>query len=280
VLTLDDHRVTTVESLSELTSPEAFERCDDKRATRDVLEAAGLAVAPGRVATFDDADDEFLARWADIVVKPSRGEQGWGITVGVTSPEQLAAARAEAQRIHPEVLLERRCPGDDLRVIVIGREVVAAAVRRPATVVGDGVATIGELTVALSERRSAETAGAAQIPLDETTRLVVADAGYTFDSVLAGGVELQVRRTANVHTGGTIDDITDVLHPVVAAAACAAADAIDIPVVGIDFMVPAVDGPDYVIIEANEQPGLANHEPRPTAARFIDLLFPESASAR
>ena len=91
------------------------------------------------------------------------------------------------------------------------------------------------------------------------------------------GVEIDVRKTANLHTGGTIHDVTDRLHPRLTAAAVEAARALDIPVVGFDFLVPDITGPDYVIIEANERPGLANHEPQPTAERFIDLLFPQIA---
>ena len=102
------------------------------------------------------------------------------------------------------------------------------------------------------------------------------DAGYSLDAVLPEGETLVVRKTANLHTGGTIHDVTADLHPRLAAAAVAAARALDIPVVGLDLLVPAVDGPDYVIIEANERPGLANHEPQPTAERFIDLLFPQT----
>jgi D-alanine-D-alanine ligase-like ATP-grasp enzyme len=117
------------------------------------------------------------------------------------------------------------------------------------------------------------------VPLDETTSSVVRASGWELDDVLPEGAVLEVRRTANVHTGGTIDDVTDDLHPDLADVAVQAARAIDIPVVGIDLVVPAVDGPEYTIIEANEQPGLANHEPRPTAERFLDLLFPETAPA-
>ena len=95
--------------------------------------------------------------------------------------------------------------------------------------------------------------------------------------MLAAGERLAVRRTANLHTGGTITDITDTLHPALADVARRAADAIDIPVLGLDLMVPDLDGADYVVIEANEQPGLANHEPAPTVERFIDLLFPATA---
>ena len=266
----------TFESLSELTSAVAFRCCDHKGLTRAVLERAGLSVAPGRTATFDEADQAFLARWGDIVVKPARGEQGWGITVGVTDEEALATALDDARAISEDVLLEQRIDGEDLRVVVIAGEVVAASVRRPPVVVGDGSRTVAELIAALSEARGAATDGAATIELDEVTRAVVTDAGHDLDDVLAPGAEVLVRRTANLHTGGTITDVTDQLHPALAAAAITAAAAIGIPVVGMDLMVRAVDGPGHVIIEANEQPGLANHEPRPTVERFVDLLFPET----
>lgn len=161
--------------------------------------------------------------------------------------------------------------------MVIGGEVVAAAVRRPATVVGDGRSTITELIEARSRVRQEETGGASRIPLDETTRRVVEAAGHGFDDVLDDGVELRVRRTANLHTGGTIHDVTGRLHPALADGALAVARAIDIPVVGVDLAITALDRPEFVVIEANEQPGLANHEPQPTAQRFVDLLFPETA---
>jgi len=276
-LTYGGRSVHTFESLSELTSAVAFRRCDHKGLTRAVLERAGLAVPAGRVATFDDGDRAFLARWGDVVVKPARGEQGWGITVGVTDADGLDVALAEAQAVCPEVLLEQRVEGEDLRIIVIAGEVVAASVRREPRITGDGHRTVAELIGALSDERAAATDGASTIPLDDTTLAVLADAGHAPDDVLADGVDLAVRRTANVHTGGTITDVTDQLHPALAAAAVAAAEAIGIPVVGMDLMVRAIDGPDHVFIEANEQPGLANHEPRPTVERFVDLLFPETS---
>ncbi|MFO7482060.1 MAG: N-acetylglutaminylglutamine synthetase, partial [Oceanibaculum nanhaiense] len=104
--------------------------------------------------------------------------------------------------------------------------------------------------------------------------------GYQLDSILPENETLLVRKTANLHTGGTIHDVTDQLHPALVDAAVKAARAIDIPVVGLDFIVPSPARPDYAIIEANERPGLANHEPQPTAERFIDLLFPQTAIDR
>ena len=276
-LSAGDRRVTTFESLSELTTATAFRRCDDKVCTRRVLERAGLRIAPGRVATGDDGDRAFLDEWKDIVVKPARGEGGQGLTVGVADPDTLDRAVSMAGAVCPVVLLEKRCEGEDLRVIVIADEVVAASVRHPPTVVGTGRHTVAELVERLHRERAAATDGAASIPFDEATAEVVRDHGSDGDTVLDEGESLAVRRTANVHTGGAIDDVTDRLHPRLAEAAVAAARAIDIPVVGVDLMVPAIDGPDYTIIEANEQPGLANHEPQPTVERFVDLLFPDSS---
>ncbi|HEY6532507.1 MAG TPA: ATP-grasp domain-containing protein, partial [Acidimicrobiales bacterium] len=271
-----DHTVTTRESLSELTSATAFARCNDKLATREVLAAHGVPLPRGRAATFDAADEEFLAECGSIVVKPAVGEGGAAVSVGITDRDGLHLALEAAAAVSPAVVLEECSPGDDLRVVVIADEEVAAAVRRPPTVVGDGYSTVARLVTALAERRAAETDGAASIPLDATTAAVVGEAGWELDDVLPSGVSLRVRRTANVHTGGTIEDVTDELHPDLAGIALAVARALEIPVVGVDLMVPDVAGPDGVVIEANEQPGLANHEPRPTAQRFLDLLFPET----
>jgi GNAT-family acetyltransferase (TIGR03103 family) len=270
--------IVTRESLSELTTAVAMSRCDDKRITRRILQSAGLSVAPGRAATGGEEDAAFLAEVGEVVVKPARGEQGRGITVGVTDPGRLARAVAEARLHCPDVLLEQCLSGQDLRVIVIGHEVVAAAVRKPASVVGDGRTTIARLITAQSRRREAATGGESSIPLDETTAETVQAQGLTLDSVLPAGVELEVRRTANLHTGGTIHDVTASLHPALVTAAVRASRALDIPVTGLDFLVPDVSGPDHVFLEANERPGLANHEPQPTAERFVDLLFPETTA--
>jgi D-alanine-D-alanine ligase-like ATP-grasp enzyme len=164
--------------------------------------------------------------------------------------------------------------GEDLRVVVIDHEVVAAAVRRPASITGDGVHDIAELIERQSRRRAAATGGESTIPVDDMTRDVLAEAGHELHDVLPEGQVLAVRKTANLHTGGTIHDVTGELHPAIAEACVTASRALDIPVTGLDLLVPAPDGPEHVFIEANERPGLANHEPQPTAERFVDLLFP------
>ncbi len=267
-----------IQSLSDLTSAVAHRRCDDKAMTRRVLVDAGLPVAPGRIATGAEADAGFLAEHGSVVVKPCRGEGGAGITVGVTEVDDLTAAVRTDRESCTEVLLEAVVPGDDLRVLVIDDAVVAASIRRPPTVTGDGTSTIRALIEARNEARAARHGPAMVTPFDEITTACLCAAGLTLDDVLDAGVELQVRRTANLHTGGTIHDVTAALHPSLADAALRATAAVGLPVAGIDLMVPDPEGPEHVLIEVNEQPGLANHEPQPTAQRYLDLLFPETAT--
>lgn len=279
VLSLGGRRVHCRESLSDLTSAVAMTRCDDKALTRRLLEREGLAV-PDQMEAGDEKEEKaFLARHGRIVVKPARGEQGAGISVDIRDEAAMRTAIEKAAGVCDRVLLEAFCEGQDLRIIVIDRKIAAAAVRRPASVIGNGRSTVEELIAVQSRRRAATTGGESRIPTDEETVRCVEMAGYAMDNVLPEGQRLEVRRTANLHTGGTIHDVTGDLHPVVAEAAVKAASLLDIPVVGFDFLLPAVDGPDYVIIEANERPGLANHEPQPTAERFIDLLFPQTAES-
>jgi len=232
---------------------------------------------PGQV-TLRSRDDvrAFLEKYGRIVIKPARGEQGQGVFVDLCSEDEAITAFDEVRDQADHVIGEEFIHGRDLRIIVIGDEVAAAAVRRPPRITGDGQHSIQELIQRLSRRRAAATGGESRIPIDDETRRCLQAQGHGMNSVLADGVVLEVRKTANLHCGGTIHDVTDDLHPVLRDAALAARQVLGIPVVGFDFMVPRVDGPDYRIIEANERPGLANHEPQPTAQKFVDFLFPET----
>jgi GNAT-family acetyltransferase (TIGR03103 family) len=250
-----------------------------------VLGDAGLPVPAGSdlaAATTADRDPahRFLREHGAVVVKPARGEQGQGITCNVTSGDALDDALDLAASVSRDVVLEEHVEGDDLRVLVIDGRVVAAAVRRPPEVAGTGDHTIRELVQRLSRRRAAQTDGEAEIPVDEVTRATVEDAGHDLDEVLAAGVRLRVRDAANLHQGGTLHDVTEDLHPDLVRMAEDTAEVLDIPVVGVDLLVDdPTDPTTAVVIEANERPGLANHEPQPTAAAFLDLLFPATAVA-
>ncbi len=280
VLSRGGRAITCRESLTEMTSAVALSRCDDKRLTRDCLERAGLPVPAQQAAGDPGEDARFLEEHGPLAVKPARGEQGAGITLGLASAGDLPAAIDAARQICPDVILEAMVEGEDLRVIVIDHQVVAAAVRRPPVITGTGQHTIRELIGKYNRRRAAATGGESQVPLDAETERVIRAEGYGMDDPLPPGATLTVRKTANLHTGGTIHDVTGDLHPEVAEACLGAARALAIPVVGLDLMVPDLKGPRHVFIEANERPGLANHEPQPTAERFIDFLFPQTAARR
>ncbi|WP_286914254.1 N-acetylglutaminylglutamine synthetase [Pseudomonas sp. UBA6315] len=275
-LSLGGRRVRCRESLSDLTSAVSMTLCQDKRLTQQALHAAGLLVPMQQLAGNADDNLAFLDEHGAVVVKPVDGEQGQGVAVNLTSYDQVSQAIDQARRFDSRVLLESFHPGHDLRIVVIGYEVVAAAIRHPAQAVGDGKHSVKALIDAQSRRRQAATGGESRIPLDDETERTLRDAGFDYASVLPAGQRLAVRRTANLHTGGTLEDVTERLHPVLADAAVRAARALEIPVVGLDLMVRDAESPDYVIIEANERAGLANHEPQPTAERFVDLLFPHS----
>jgi GNAT-family acetyltransferase (TIGR03103 family) len=272
-------RIRCRESLSDLTSAVSMTLCQDKSLTHKTLKAAGLQLPAQQRAGSDEDNLAFLQDHGNIVVKPLDGEQGQGVAVNLRSADDMNDAIERARQFDSRVILESFHEGLDLRIIVIGFNVVAAAIRRPAEVVGDGRHSVGQLIEAQSRRRSAATSGESKIPLDDETQRTVRDAGYEYDSILPMDERLAVRRTANLHTGGCLEDVTAILHPVLVDAAIRAARALDIPVVGLDLMVPAADQPEYVFIEANERAGLANHEPQPTAERFVDLLFPHSLPA-
>jgi GNAT-family acetyltransferase (TIGR03103 family) len=274
-LSLGGRTIVCRESLSELTSAIAMSRCDDKAVTRRLLFRAGLSV-PAQALYRDGVIEAFLGKYGRVVVKPARGEQGAGVFVDLDTPKDVKAAIEKASQLCDKVILEEYVSGEDVRIIVIDFKVVAAAVRKPAVIRGNGKLTIRQLIEKQSRRRAAATHGESSIPLDDETIRTVAGEGFAMEEILAKGTELRVRKTANLHTGGTIHDVTAEVHPHLKKAAVEGAMALNIPVVGFDFLVAAVDGPEYVIIEANERPGLANHEPQPTAKRFIDLLFPQT----
>lgn len=267
------------ESLTDRTPATAFRICQDKRLTTKVLRRRGFRVP--RQYALRGADRGALARarafaraCGAVVVKPAGGEQGKGITVDVSSPPELQVAVAIAREYDDRVVLEEFVPGRDLRLVVIDHRFVAAIERQPATVVGDGASTVRELVQHRNAELRTRTDGESAIPCDFETERVIRQAGCDWDAVLPAGRRLQVRKTANFHTGGTITDVTPVVAPALQMVAEDASRVLNIPVVGLDLIVPDLSGRQYAIIEANERPGLANHEPQPVVERFIDFLFP------
>ncbi len=278
-LSLGGRSIHCRESLSDLTTAVAMSRCDDKALTHRLLAAANLDVPRQENVGSETEAIDFLNRHNRVVIKPARGEQGSGVAVDLRSQESVTAAYRQARNLCDRVIAEEFIEGEDLRIIVIAGEVVAAAIRKPASIVGDGKLSIMALIDKQSRRRAAATKGESRIPLDAETERCVRQAGHSLHGVLPEGELLVVRKTANLHTGGTIHDVTQQLHPQLAEAASKGASVLDMPLVGFDMIVTAPDQPQYRFIEANERPGLANHEPAPTAEKFLDLLFPQTKAA-
>ena len=136
-----------------------------------------------------------------------------------TTPAGLERAVEAACRHCPEVILEEMVTGDDVRIIVIEAKVVAAAVRRPPQITGTGEHSVRTLIEKQSRRRAAATSGESRIPLDAETERCVAAAGRALDDVLPPGECITVRKAANLHTGGTIHDVTGNIHPAIVSAA-------------------------------------------------------------
>lgn len=278
-LSLGGRRIKCREALSELTTAVAMSICEDKRVTRRIVSTAGVRVAEQAGADSPEARAAFLESHRSVVVKPARGEMGDGVSVDLRSPGDVEAAVERARRVSSDIIVEQYVTGDDLRLVVIDHRVVAAAIRSRPVIAGDGNLSARDLIEAQSRRRSTQTSGESRIPLDDETERCLREAGYAYDDIVPEGEQVCVRKTANLHTGGRIIDVTDITHPKLIDAAIKCSRAIGIPVTGIDLIVKSPDDGEYTFVEANERPGLANHEPQPTAQRFIDLLFPLTTAA-
>ncbi|MCB0319681.1 MAG: N-acetylglutaminylglutamine synthetase, partial [Bdellovibrionales bacterium] len=155
------------ESLTSLTSSLSYIFCQDKRLTRKILANAGLTVTTQRLSGTPEENSAFLNLHRRVVVKPLLGEQGRGISVDIRDEDSLERSIRFAKKICDEVLLEEMVDGIDLRLVVINFSLVAAAIRIPAEIVGDGQHMIRQLIQKASRRRSAATGGESKIPIDD-----------------------------------------------------------------------------------------------------------------
>jgi cyanophycin synthetase len=243
-----------------------------------------------------DADDAWAAACdigVPVVVKPRDGNQGRGVATNLTTREQIMAAYQAALVESKDVIVEKFAPGHDYRVLVVGGKVVAAARREPAQVLGDGVRTIRELVdvVNLDPRRGEHHATVlSKIKLDTVSLAVLAEQGYTVDSVPPAGTIVLIRRNGNLSTGGTAIDVTERVHPQIAARAVEAAAVIGLDIAGVDVVATDISAPleeqNGVIVEINAAPGLRMHlQPsvgisRPVGEAIVSTLFPDGEDGR
>ncbi|MBY0488416.1 MAG: cyanophycin synthetase [Gemmatimonadaceae bacterium] len=269
----------------------AVELASDKEETNRILARLGLPVPKQRlVQTAERAVAAAERIGYPVVTKPYNGNHGRGVSVGLTTSDEVQAGFARAQEISRSVIVESFITGHDHRLLVVNGELVAASKREPGKVTGDGVHTIEELVAItnLDPRRGiGHEKVLTQLELDEQALTLLAKRGLTPASVPGAGEDVHLRLTANLSTGGTAVDVTDVIHPDNAEMAVRAIQAIGLDVGGVDFLSPDITQ-SYkdiggAICEVNAAPGFRMHmapsegKPRDVAAAVIDMLFPDRA---
>ncbi|CAM3779168.1 cyanophycin synthetase [Bordetella sputigena] len=239
----------------------------DKDLTKMLLAAAGVPVPLGRTAS--SAEDAWAAArelGGPVVVKPRDGSQGRGVAVNIETQERITAAYAAAAEISDDVIVERYIPGHDFRLLVVGDTLVAAARRDPPQVSGDGVHTVRELIDQVNQdplRGDGHATSLTKIRIDDIAIATLAKQGYDVDSVPPPGARVVLRNNANLSTGGSATDVTDEVHPELAARAVTAARMIGLDLCGVDVVAETMHLPleeqRGAIVEINAAPGLRMH---------------------
>jgi cyanophycin synthetase len=259
----------------------------DKQLTKALLKEAGVPVPDGAVVTtVEEAQRAARRLRGPATVKPLDANQGKGVTTRCTTPEEVAEAFEGARRHSRSIIVERFIEGQDYRVLVTGDKVAAASLRRPPTVIGDGHRSVREL-VEVENQNPARGKGHAnimtQIALDEHAATQLRKQGYTFDSVPSVGVPVTLRSNANLSTGGTAEDVTDLLPEETRDTCVRAARKIGLDVAGIDLVCRDISQPLEnqlgAIIEVNAAPGIRMHQypasgtPRDAGDAIVDAMY-------
>ena len=272
----------------------AVELAGDKEETNKILAAMGLPV-PRQFLVTSQTEALRAARrlGGPVVVKPYNGNHGRGITINISGDDEIRAAFDAAREHSRSVIVETFLAGDDHRLLVVNGELVAATRRTPGRVVGDGVHTVAELVEQVNadpRRGVGHEKVLTRLKLDREAELMLERAGHTADTVPAEGEVVPLRSTANLSTGGTATDVTDIIHPDNRAMAERAVRAIGLDVGGVDFLSTNI-AESYKrigggICEVNAAPGFRMHiapsegTPRDAAGPVIDMLFPPGSPSR
>lgn len=278
------------------TSSIGVELACDKEDTKFLLEQAEVQTPRGDIIRKESSVEEACNYVGfPLVVKPVDGNHGRGITVNIQSVEEaLVAFRiAQASSKNGAVILEKYIIGDDYRLLVINNILVAAAKRTPAHVVGNGSSTIQELIDEVNKdprRGYGHENVLTQISVNDLTLGLITASGYTLESVLKKDERLILKDTANLSTGGTAEDVTDIVHPANTFMVERISKIIDLDICGIDIMTTDISKPlaetGGAVLEVNAGPGFRMHLaptsglPRNVAAHVIDKLFPHGVTGR
>jgi len=261
---------------------------DDKEWTKQILADAGIAVPKGQIChSWEEALEAAAYIGFPVVTKPLSGNHGRGVTTAIRNEDELREGYNAAVSRYPDVLVENYIKGEDHRLLVIDGKLIAAARRRPAHVIGDGVMTIREL---IDRENTDPRRGIGhenlltQITVDEQTERLLEQAGLSLESVLPEGEIAWLKSTANISTGGTATDVTDEVHPEVKYAAERIARIVGLDIIGIDLLAETLSKPleeqSAGVVEVNAGPGFRMHtspthgKPRPVGEHVVNMLFP------
>lgn len=279
-------------TMTDRTSALGVEIADEKYRTKKLLSQAGIPIPEGAlVESLEEATHVAEDLGYPVAVKPEVGNHGRGITARVSDSTELETAFASARRICDSIIVERSLTGLDFRALVINGNLVAAALREPAYVVGDGTSSIRQLIDEVNKdprRGIGHERVLTAIAIDHMTERLLSFQGYRIDDVLLAEEKLYLKSTANLSTGGTARDVTDDVHPDVRLMCERIARIIGMDCMGIDIVAPGLDHPlppgSAGIVEVNAAPGFRMHmDPSEGTARnvakpFVDMLFPPDVS--
>ena len=276
------------------TSCIAVDIAGDKDETKRLLEAAEIPVPKGSIIRSENELQDAIDRIGyPCVLKPLNGNHGKGATTNIINYTQALTALAAAQKYGRSVIVEKFINGFDFRLLCINNKFICAALRTPAAVTGDGQHSIQWL---VDETNKDERRGyghekvLTQIKVDEFTKIMLDDKGYTLETIPQKGEIVLLKPTANLSTGGTSTDVTDEVHPNNIFMAERISKIIGLDICGIDIMAPNLKVPITenrgAVLEVNAAPGFRMHiEPSEGIARnvaepVIDMLFPKENTGR
>jgi len=288
------NQVRVQATVTSKTSSIGVDIAGDKEDTKFLLGQAEIPVPKGEIIKTETGLQEAVDYLKyPLVIKPIDGNHGRGVTTNITNWEQALEGFHMAKKISNAVIVEQYITGDDYRILLINYKLVAAAKRLPAQIVGDGVLNIDALikkTNADPKRGYGHEKVLTYITVDDITLKLLELKGYTLESVLAKGEVLVVKDTANLSTGGTSVDVTDIVHPHTVFMAERISRIVGLDICGIDFLTKDISKPvsevGGAVIEVNAGPGFRMHLapaeglPRNVAAPVIDMLYPPGKNSR
>lgn len=281
-------------TVASTTSSIAVEIACDKEDTKNLLEAQAIPVPKGKIIR-DEDDLKDAIEYIDypVVIKPINGNHGRGATINIRTWTEAVEAMEIAKKISRSVIVEKYITGLDHRILVINYKFICAAQRKPAAVTGDGKSTIQELIDKVNSdvrRGYGHEKVLTAIKVDEMTEQILQEKNITLHSVLPKGEELFLKRTANLSTGGTATDVTDIIHPYNVFMCERIARIVGLDICGIDIMTPDISEPltevGGAVLEVNAAPGFRMHIaptdglPRNVAEPVVDMLYPPGSTAR